>query len=324
MKKRFQLFIGFAISAAALWASLAHANMRELGHALWRGHYGWLIPIFLMMNFSFFLRAFFWKTTLSVRHRVSLGHLFSSVIVGVMANNILPFRAGELVRIAYTRQVEGIGAPILLTTVFMERFFDVTMLTCVVFLDLFLVGGSDLRTPAIVLASSVAGFFLGGAFLIRRHSSVFSLFLGFFSRWPAFRDRLGKVLTTAVEGFSSLTSIRETMTLFLLSFGIWSGSLVSCYFFLKIFDLSIDPLPMTLSLLLYTSLAFLVPASPGGVGVVQLATVYALRGYHVDDSRSLALSVVFQIVPFLFTMVAGWYFIHRDHFSLFGKRERPA
>ena len=324
MKKRIQLFLGFAVSGVALWASLAHANMRELGHALWRGHYGWLIPIFLLMNVSFLLRAFFWKTTLSVRHRVSVGHLFSSVIVGVMANNILPFRAGELVRIAYTRQVEGIGAPILLTTVFMERFFDVTMLTFVIFIDLFLVGGSNLRTPAIILACVVGGFFLGGTILIRKHLSVFSVILGFFERVPAFRDRLRKVLMTAVDGFSSLRSIRETFTLFLLSFGIWMGSLASCYFFLRIFDLSMDPVPMSLSLLLYTSLAFLVPASPGGVGVVQLATVYALRGYHVGDSRSLALSVVFQIVPFLFTMVAGWYFIHRDHFSLFGKRERPA
>jgi hypothetical protein len=315
--------MGFAVSAAALWASLAHANIRELGHALWRGHYGWLIPIFLLMNLSFLLRAFFWKTTLSVRHRVSVGHLYSSVIVGVMANNILPFRAGELVRIAYTRQIEGIAVPILLTTVFMERFFDVTMLTGVIFLDLFLVGGSTLRTPAIVLGCIVLGFFLGGAVLIRRHLSFFSVFLGFFSRWPAFRDRLQNVLITAMDGFSSLRSIRETITLFLLSLGIWIGSLVSCYFFLRIFDISMDPVPMTLSLLLYTSLAFLVPASPGGIGVVQLATVYALRGYHVEDSRSLALSVVFQIVPFLFTMVAGWYFIHRDHFSLFGNRESP-
>ncbi len=321
MNKRLQLVLGFVVSAGALWASLAHANMHALGHALWKGHYGWLIPVFFLMNLSFLFRAFFWKTTLSVRHHVSIGHLFSSVIVGVMANNILPFRAGELVRIAYTRKVEGIGAPILLTTVFLERFFDVTMLTVVLFLDLWVAGGKTLRTPAIVLSTLVVAFFAGGWLLVRSHHALLPRFLKLFSRWPLFKDRLGRISVMAIEGFSSLTSFRELMVLFSISFGIWLGGLVSCYFFLLVFDLTADPVKMSLSLLLYTSLAFLVPASPGSVGVVQLATVYALRGYHVDDSRALALSVVFQVVPFLFTMVAGWYFIHRDKFSLFGKRE---
>lgn len=80
------------------------------------------------------------------------------------------------------------------------------------------------------------------------------------------------------------------------------------------------PVMMSLSLLLFTNLALVIPSSPGGIGVVQFATLYAMRLFGVRNEEALALSVVYQVVPFIFTTTLGWYFIHRQHMSLFDRK----
>ena len=72
--KHLHLLAGLLVSFLALWISFRHVNFTLLFHLLWKGHYGWLVPILLLMNVSIFFRALFWRTTLSVVKRVSPFH----------------------------------------------------------------------------------------------------------------------------------------------------------------------------------------------------------------------------------------------------------
>ena len=175
-RKRLHLLAGLLVSGLALWFSFRHANPALLMHLLWKGHYGWVLPILVLMNLSFFMRALFWRTTLSVTKRVSPAHLYGSILVGYMANNILPFRGGEMVRLMYTRKLEKISSAVLFSTIFLERFFDVVLLSLVLFLFFFLHGANGIREKAFILGASTSIIFFALVLLVRFgcHWFVFS------------------------------------------------------------------------------------------------------------------------------------------------------
>ncbi len=324
-RKRLHLLAGLLVSCLALWFSFRHANPALLMHLLWKGHYGWVLPILVLMNLSFFMRALFWRTTLSVTKRVSPAHLYGSILVGYMANNILPFRGGEMVRLMYTRKLEKISSAVLFSTIFLERFFDVVLLSLVLFLFFFLHGANGIREKVFILGASTSIIFFALVLLVRfRVPLVRLLQKGSGLDTKTIGGRIAGTGEKLLHGLSILASPRQMLILFLLSFTVWALTLSGCYFYLRIFDLDMHPVMMSLSLLLFTNLALVVPSSPGGIGVVQFATLYAMRLFGVRDEESLALSVVYQVVPYIFTTTLGWYFIHRQHMSLFERQSSVA
>ena len=319
-RRSLHLAIGLGISALTLWLALRHVRFSLLFHALWKGHYGWLLPIVLLMNVMFLGRAFFWKATLSVTKKVGIGHLYSSIVVGYMANNLLPFRGGEMVRLLYTHRLERISTAVLFSTIFLERFFDVIWLTLILFLYILVHGAEGFAPKAAYLGAVMLG--ISFVLLLAVHSRTFLVNLAKKVLSPnrkGWREKAAGGFERAMLGLSSLESPVVLARLFIVSGIVWGTGLATGYFYLRIFDLDAQPVLMTVSFYLFTNLAFLLPSSPGAIGVIQFAAVYAMRQFGVSDERAIALSVVYQLVPFLFTTLLGWMFIHRQHISLFDR-----
>ena len=55
---------------------------------------------------------------------INVRTLFPIVVIGYMANNILPFRLGELVRAYYLKNKEEVSTATALSTIFIERIMD--------------------------------------------------------------------------------------------------------------------------------------------------------------------------------------------------------
>ena len=310
--------IAIAISGVALFFALRHVSLHRLGHVLWKGHYGWLLPASLILFFIYGLRALFWGQTLSVTRRVSFYSLYSSVIVGTMANNILPFRAGEMIRALYARKLENLPLPLLLSTIFIERLFDLVSLSLLLFLFL-TTGGQPLGHKGLWVIGGTFGLFAGLYALVQGRERI----LAFLDRsvLPLARGhhlagRFLSMLEQALHGLSSLTSPVLLLRLFLTSLLIWLLTLLFTWFCLITFDVTQSPVEVTLAFLVFTNLALLVPSSPGGIGVVQLAAVYALAPFHVSDNRAVALSLVNQALVIAVSAILGYLFMTRSHLSL--------
>lgn len=324
-RRHLHLTGGVLISLLALWYSFRNVRFPLLFHALWKGHYGWLLPVLLLMNASFLFRALFWRTTLSVSRKVSIGHLYSSILVGYMGNNLLPFRGGEMVRLLYTNRLEKISLAVLFSTIFLERFFDVILLTTILFLFFLLHGTDRYAGKGMILGGVIVLMFFSLLALVHFRKQLVSLLLRVCSPEDGgFRGKIAGMAEKILHGLSSLASPRHLAALFGISTIVWSMGLLGCYFYLKIFDLDMHPVPMSVAFLLFTNLALLLPSSPGGIGVIQFATLYSMRLFGVQDEQAIALSVIYQLVPFIFTTMMGWYFIHRQHMSLFDRRSLDA
>lgn len=321
--KVLHLALGIGISAITLFLAFRHVSLHALGHVLWKGHYGWLVPATVLLLAIYALRAFFWKQTLSVTRAVSLQHLFSSVVVGYMANNILPFRGGEMVRALFTRKIENLPLPVILSTIFIERLFDLVSLSLLFFV-LLVTSGHSAGHKGLWIMSGTIGVFLALSALVQGRNRILAFLddkvlpLARGHRWAA---RILHTIGEVLHGLSSLTSRVLLVRLFLTSLSIWGLTLLLTGLFLLTFGITAHLLEATIALLVFTNLAMLVPASPGGIGVLQLATVYALEPYQVSGDRAIALSLVTQALTITVTGVMGYGFIVRSNFSLFPRKD---
>ena len=317
-KRLINLVAALGISGAALFFALRHVSLKNLGHILWKGHYGWLIPATLLLLMIYGARALFWRQTLSVTRKVAYPSLYSSIVVGFMANSILPFRAGEMVRALYARKLEDLPLPLLLSTILIERLFDLVSLSLLLFLYL-VFGGQGVGGKGIWIIGGTAGLFLGLVALVYGRLVVVKILdrtLLPLTRGHRLAKKLVKTAEQALHGLSSITSPTLLLRLFLTSLAIWALSLLATWFTLITFDITQSPVRVTLAFLVFTNLAMLIPSSPGGIGVFQLAAVYALSPFHVPADRAVALSLVNQGLFISVTGILGYIFVSRSHVSL--------
>ena len=117
-------WIGIGVSIILLAYFLFTVDIRRMLDALAGANYWYIIPAVGMYFVSVYFRSMRWSVMLKRLKPVGARRLFPVVVVGYMANNIIPMRLGELVRSYYLSQREGISATSALVTVFVERIFD--------------------------------------------------------------------------------------------------------------------------------------------------------------------------------------------------------
>ncbi len=90
--------------------------------------YLWLIPSMLVFILSFFIRVFRWRIILSFIGKIKYYDAFYPLMIGFMANCLLPGRLGEFARPVILRKKNQFKFSAVLSTVFVERMMDMLML----------------------------------------------------------------------------------------------------------------------------------------------------------------------------------------------------
>ena len=160
------LFLGlfFArIDPGETWAKLGEANYL-------------LVPPAIAVYFAaVYFRSLRWQYLLSPMKRLAVARLYPVVVVGYMANNLLPVRLGEVVRAYYLGEREKVSKVSSLATIAVERVFDgltLLFLAAVVSLFLPLVGllqglADRAGVPWVLLALAMSmPFVLVAAFMV--------------------------------------------------------------------------------------------------------------------------------------------------------------
>ena len=89
-----------------------------------KANYLVLVPGILAYFLGVGFRTLRWQVLLSGIDKIKIQTLFPIVVIGYMANNILPFRLGELIRGYYLKNKTGVPTATALSTIFVERIMD--------------------------------------------------------------------------------------------------------------------------------------------------------------------------------------------------------
>jgi uncharacterized protein (TIRG00374 family) len=227
-----RFWLGLGVSVFFLVILVYRVDLQEIAAALSRANYLYVAPAIGLYFAAVYFRSVRWRYLLSPLCSIKAVRLYPVVVIGYMANNLLPVRLGELVRSFYLAQREQVSGSSALATIAIERVYDGIVLLAFAALAgpaLLLLGKFDInmeayRTIAIALAAAaVAIFVLGLAFLTLASFPWFVRCVSVALRIiPArFRPRVEELAFQFFQGLSILNSPQRHLKVFLLSLPVW-------------------------------------------------------------------------------------------------------
>ncbi|HUG15000.1 MAG TPA: lysylphosphatidylglycerol synthase transmembrane domain-containing protein [Thermomicrobiales bacterium] len=315
--RSWRVWLGFAISFVFLYIAFREQDFAEIWESLRAAEYRWLIPAMGAYFLGVSVRAVRWHLLLRTVQDVSARRLFPIVVIGYMANNILPLRAGELVRSYALSARFQVRKSASLATIAIERIFDgLTMLGFLLVASLTIALTTNLRNVAlaatalfVALSVVLFGFVLIPAM---RHRSI-DLALRLLP--VRIGERVEQMAHSFFEGLGILRRKQDLLNVLLTSILAWLCEATMYLLIAHGFSLGISPAAILL-VTAVANLATIIPSSPGYVGPFEAAVVSVLAGT-LGLSRELALSYAVVVHAALYVPVTllGVLFWWRESFS---------
>lgn len=312
MRVKNQMLIGVGISLLFLYLALRGVDMGGVLASFATLQIVYLAPMMLVFLLSFVLRALRWRYLLGPVKVISVHSLFASTMIGFMANNVLPLRAGEVVRAYALARSEHISVSSSLATLAVERLLDgiVISLFLIALLFLFPFPPWLVNFNYVLLLLYGVGVGAGAGLLwMQARTNVWERG---FSYFPSLvRERIEKIVENFASGLEVLRDGKQLIWIGVLSLVHWF--LIALYYFLlfQACDLSL-PFLAAIVLLVVLTFGIMLPAAPGYIGNFQYFTVIALSLFSVPKDQALGLSLVAHVGQFVPVTIIGLFYIIRQ------------
>jgi glycosyltransferase 2 family protein len=300
-----RFWVGLAISAVFLYLAFRGQDFQEIRNALRQANYWYVLPALGLYFTGVYLRAFRWSWVLRGVTQLRTPYLFSVVVIGYMANNVLPLRAGELVRSYVLSTRTGLRKTSILATIAVERIFDGLTMLLFILIASFFIGLTDQLEAVTLIAAGLFGALIIALLMLTSHRVRELLIIRFLPILPLIiRERAERMLESILTGLSVLRRRNDLLIISGLSVIAWLFE-ASMYLVIAIgFGLEVG----IASILLVTAvanLATLIPSSPGYVGPFEAGVLLALVGA-VGIQRELALSFAIVVHAALYLPITLW------------------
>ena len=164
MLRRLRIWLGLAISLLFLGLLLWQAHPRRIADALAEANYVWLIPAVLLFFVELWVRAVRYEHIVKTLRPATAGGLFPILVIGNMANNLLPLRLGELVRAYMIGERYQLSKMASLGTGVVERLFDGLTLLALLAVTVVVLGASgyihDITFTAVAVFALALAIFI--------------------------------------------------------------------------------------------------------------------------------------------------------------------
>lgn len=307
-----------ALSLGEAFFGTMRFDVSELGHVLTTANW---VPIgFAGILFfgSLALRAWRWQLMLGPLVRIPFSGVFAAMNIGYMANNVLPFRMGELYRAHVIWQISGLSRSAAFGNVILERVTDLLFMMPYLGLTLFLFPlpgwmqkGATITAVGVVLLTA---FLVWLAVDRKRAMSIARRALSVF---PAkFCDGIMTLIERFTSGFEVLRRSEHHVALVLSSLALWAMYAGMAYFVLQslgfinagIEAIDHNPVGAVLVVLMITTLGFVIPGAPGGVGTYHGLTVLGLSLFDVPGDRAAGFAILLHALNYLPLTILGLFY----------------
>ena len=303
-----KLSIGLATTAGFVWLLARGLNLDALGRA-----FAGLSVSAVVLALSFMAAGHagrivrWWLLLRALEPSLPLSDCVRPFLSGIAVNNVMPFRAGDALRVLGFRRQLRSPAMRVLGTLVIERALDLIILSGIFFLSLL-----GLPADAFPRSFVVATAWLGGAGVAAILGAM--LFLPLFER---FRDRLpgrrffaGRRWTEAVsrhgehlaEAIGLVRSVPRMLMLIGLSVVVWICEGVTFVTVAVALKADVAPLGPWLSLAAGT-LATAIPSSPGYIGTFDYFAAQGLAAYGASPEVAAALALTVHALWIPLTVV---------------------
>lgn len=308
--------VGALLATFFLWMVARHIAWQEVKTALVSARWAWIALALLAFSAGYACRIARWQAMLKLSNPdIQWSHCAGPLLGSFAANNVLPFRAGDVLRaFAFNREL-GVTTPAILSTLLAERLLDLLMVLAVLGLSLHAfaidiaqlagVGATGLLVGAtlIVVVLLRPGLFRPVAALCLTQTGKLS---------PKLQAKVSPPIAQIFDTLESLAEGSLMMRLISWSCAAWLFEGLVFWCTAMALPGMVHPAAAWLALPVGT-LATLIPSTPGYVGTFDFFTIRAmtLTGNPLAEATAFALLV--HIVLWMpTTLIGGLYMLLRS------------
>jgi hypothetical protein len=273
------------------------AGLQHIWGEIRRMHWAWVSAAVSADVCVYLLHAWRWRLLLSPIGRIPFVQAVESIYVGLFANEVLPFRAGELIRCFLLSKFTQVPISVTFASALIERLFDGIWLLACFFFCLRLV-----KLPGVLLHG---GYILGVLILIcalilayAMYARKQSLDLVFGISWPRWFD-------TLIEDLHLIGHSRYLYFSFLVSGLYMFAQIVPIYMLIRANRLSM-PLAASFTMMVLLRLSSIVPQAPGNLGSFQWVTARTLILFGLASGHAKRFSLILWAVLTIPLIVIGF------------------
>lgn len=292
MWRRISAFVIPTIIALGIIAYMLYQVRESLPGALQLIRPEFLVIAVFICLISWLLRGIRYRVILQgLSITITTMYATACILVSQTANLIVPARLGDLVRMFILKDEKKATYSQGLSSLVVERVFDVVMVA--------LLGLLSLR-----FVFNVPGWFYTLITVPLVGGGIFFLLLYLMGMLQSDNRYITIILTMLHEVREASLSARSLGFLSFLSIGIWLLDVAVCLVVIEMFQLSIHPAVVILAIAI-GNLVKAVPLTPGGIGTYEaaLAITFSLTGLPVVNATLIA--IIDHLVKNVVTLVGG-------------------
>jgi len=305
-----QVWLGLAGTALFIALFFWRTDLGEFARAMRDADYRWALPAVALWFLAAWPRSLRWAFLLRPLGRLRAWDLYPVLVIGYMANNLLPVRLGELVRAYILGEKEGLSKAAVLGTIAAERVADGLTLVA-----LMAVGGAfiGLGSAVGVLAVAAAGAFalafllLVAAMLWKGEAARLAraALAPLPSRW---REKAVALWEAFLAGLDALRSPWVLLAVIATGAAAWALEAAMYYLVGRGFGVQ-EGFATFLVLAGAANLAIALPSSAGGVGPFEWASQQVMVAVGVAGGVAAAYAVALHGLLLVPVIAAGLLFL---------------
>jgi glycosyltransferase 2 family protein len=312
--------IGLALSVGLLWWVFHDVEWQEVRRHL-READPVLFALSVVVATSVFpLRAMRWRPILDpIAPKLPYGPLWRATCVGMMANNILPARAGELVRAFMLSRETTLPFSASFASLVVDRVFDAVVVLLLLVLAMFhpsFPAGESRMTylgTGLLLVVGLAVALYAIVFFPDRLIRLYELFARRVA--PRFEERGRALLHSFAEGLSVLRHPGRFLVVFGWALALWLVQAFAFWVGFRSFGIHV-PFAAALFVQGLIVIGVAAPSTPGFFGLFEAAAVAGLRLYSINDDVAVAWAISFHVLSLIPITLIGLYYLVRSGMKL--------
>jgi uncharacterized protein (TIRG00374 family) len=313
-----QLGVGLALSGGVIWWTFRNVDWNSSWELIVAADRWWMLLAVILATLPFPLRLPRWRLLLRQEDgtAVSWQAMWHATAIGFAANNVLPFRAGEVLRPAAVARLGQVSFATALSSIAVERVLDALMAVGLLSLALTLAGidpSLTLTEGGRPIAESAA--MIGALGLLALAAAVLAAWQRAATLRLARRvlpqNRVGNALYHFGErvliGLSALGNLKTALPVVGWSALVWLTNAAAFHAAFVAFDF---PIPFTGALILQGALmiGIAAPQMPGYFGVFELTIAGTLTAlYGIPLEAGFAYGLMYHVTTFVpITVLGAW------------------
>ncbi|MHB0987568.1 MAG: lysylphosphatidylglycerol synthase transmembrane domain-containing protein [Bellilinea sp.] len=321
MLKRWQFWLGIAISAVFLYLALRGLHLGEVWQTVKTARYLWLLPGIAVYFVGVWARAWRWHYLLRPLKKIPTRTMFPIVTIGYMGNNVFVARAGEVLRAAILKDREGVPISASLATVVVERIFDAVVMLGFVFFNL---GALENLTHNSGFIGNIQQLAIWGSVLFIGALAVFLLAAMFPPVTERFviqiidrviplriREKTRGIALKFLTGLESLRSPKDALMVLVTTAIIWLLETGKYWFVMQGFDFQVSFFALMLMNGI-VNIATTLPSAPGYIGTFDGPGIAVLAAYGVPPEIAAGYTLVLHAALwFPITILGAYYYLRQ-------------